>query len=253
MGGHRTSIISSVVIAFFLVALMVGCATVYNPVARREQITLIGERGEIQIGKATARGLERRYGLVEEATLNERVGTVGENLVRVSGRAHLPYQFKVLRMKDVNAFAIPGGFVYITEGLMNEIETDSQLAGVLGHEMAHISARHAIRRMEIQIGYSVLAGLLLGETPQDLQRLANITFHLVSLGYSREDEFEADEWGIKYAYKAGYDPYGLAEVLKILKASYERVPSRIETFFSTHPHVDDRIKRAEALANALTQ
>ena len=228
--------------------LLTGCATVYNPVTNREESTLIGEKEEIRIGREAAASLEKQYGLVKNVQLNTRLINIGKKVAQKSGRPHLPYTFKILKIKDVNALALPGGYIYVTEGLLKEVQKDAQLACVLGHEIGHVNARHGIKRVESQLGYSLIYSILLGKSDKDIKNLATLTFNLTSLGYSRQDEFQADELGIKYAYKAGYDPYGMAQFLKILKEQYKRTPSQIEVFFSTHPHVDDRIERAKETA-----
>jgi len=230
------------------VILLTGCATVYNPVTNKEETTLIGEKEEIQIGREAAVSLEKQYGLVKDTKLNAHLNSIGKKVAQKCGRPNLPYTFKILKTNDVNALTFPGGAIYVTEGLLKVCENDSQLANVLGHEIGHVCARHIIKKIEAQIGYSMLYALLLRSAKQDIKNLANISFNLLSLGYSRQDEFQADELGIKYAYKAGYDPYGMAQFLKILKEQYKRTPSQIEVFFSTHPHVDDRIERAEEIA-----
>ncbi|MCK4904661.1 M48 family metalloprotease [bacterium] len=234
---------------FLIISLfLTGCATVYNPVTNREENTLIGEKEEIRIGKKATVSLEKQHGLVKDAQLNAHLNNIGQKVARKSGRPHLPYTFKILKIKEVNALALPGGYIYVTEGLLKEAQNDAQIACVLGHEIGHVNARHAIKRVESQLGYSLIYTILLGKSEKDIQNLANLTFNLTSLGYSRSDEFQADELGIKYAYKAGYDPYGMVQFLKILKEQYKKTPSQIDVFFSTHPHVDDRIERAEKIA-----
>jgi len=248
MVDYRVSLIFPLIVVSLL---LTSCVTVYNPVTAREEPTLIGESREIQIGREAAESLEKKQGLVNSPEMNRRIKRIGEEIARVCGRSHLPYSFKILKSKDVNALALPGGFIYVTKGLMKVVETDSQLASILGHEVGHVCARHAIKKLEAQIGYSLLYTLIFRGEKEDIQKLANMTFNLVTLGYSRQDEFQADELGIKYAYKAGYNPHGMAEFLKVLKKNYKRTPSQIEVFFSTHPHIDDRIERAEELADEM--
>jgi predicted Zn-dependent protease len=228
--------------------LLAGCATVYNPVTNKEESTLIGEKEEIRIGQEAAASLEKEYGLVKDTKSGARLNSIGKKVAKKSGRPHLPYTFKILKTDDVNALTFPGGAIYVTEGLMKAYENDSQLANVLGHEMGHVCARHIIKKVEAQIGYSMLYTLLLRGAERDMQNLANLSFNLLSLGYSRQDEFQADELGIKYAYKAGYDPYGMADFLKVLKKNHKTNQTHIDVFFSTHPAVDDRIEKAEEIA-----
>ena len=236
---------------FFLLfpsLLLIGCATVYNPVTNKEETTLISEKDEIQIGREASVSLEKQYGLVKDTKLNTYLNGIGEKVAKSSGRPNLPYTFKILKTDDVNALALPGGSIYVTEGLLKESPTDSQLACVLGHEIGHVCARHSVKRLEAQVGYSVIASIILKGEKKDIQNLANMAFNLTTMGYSRQDEFQSDELGIKYAFKAGYDPYGMAEFLKLLKKNQKTNQSHIEVFFSTHPHVDDRIDRAEEIA-----
>ena len=236
------------VLLIVLPIFLAGCATVYNPVTNREESTIIGEKEEIRIGREAAASLEKQYGVVKDFQLNNRLTNIGSKVAKKSGRPNLPYTFKILKIKKVNALALPGGYIYVTEGLLRETKNDAQLACVLGHEIGHVNARHSIKRVEAQLGYSLIYSILLGKSDKDIKSLANLTFNLTSLGYSRQDEFQADELGIKYAYKAGYNPYGMAQFLKILKEQYKVTPLQIEVFFSTHPHVDDRIERAEEIA-----
>lgn len=234
---------------FFIMSLLLaGCATVYNPVTNKEESTLIGEQDEIQIGREAAASLEKQYSLVKDAEANAKLNNIGKKVVQKCGRSELPYTFKILKTDDVNALTFPGGAIYVTEGLMKVYENDSQLANVLGHEIGHVCARHIIKKIEAQIGYSLLYSILLSNSKKDIQNLANLSFNLLSLGYSRQDEFQADELGIKYAYKAGYDPNGMADFLKVLKKNQKTNRTHIDVFFSTHPAVDDRIERAEEIA-----
>lgn len=228
--------------------LLSGCATVYNPVTHRDEATLISEKDEIQIGQEASVSLEKQYGLVKDTKLNTYLNGIGEKVAQSSGRPKLPYTFKILKTDDVNALALPGGSIYVTEGLLKESPTDSQLACVLGHEIGHVCARHSVKRLEAQVGYSVLASIILKGKKEDIQNLANMAFNFTTLGYSRQDEFQSDELGIKYAFNAGYDPYGMAEFLKTLKKNQKTNQSHLEVFFSTHPNIDDRIDRAEEIA-----
>ena len=228
--------------------LITGCATVYNPVTHREEASLISQQSEVQIGREAATSLEKQYGLVKDTALNTRVNNIGSRVARGCGRKNITYTFKILKTDDVNALALPGGPVYVTYGLMKLQPTDSQLANVLGHEVGHICARHIIKKMEAQIGYSMLYSIILSDSKKDIQNLSNTAFNLLALGYSRQDEFQADELGIEYAFRAGYDPYGMAGFLKLLKRNQKTNQSHIDVFFSTHPHVDDRIERAEEIA-----
>ncbi|HEX68664.1 MAG TPA: hypothetical protein ENG13_06340 [bacterium] len=235
----------TLLISLLLLILTTGCVTYYNPVTQREEKTLISEEMEIRIGKNAASEVEREYRTYSSL----RLENIGERVARSSHRPNLPYHFRVMESKEINAFALPGGFIYVTSKLM-EIADDDELAGVVGHEIAHVCCRHGVKKLEAQLGYSLIASLILSKEKADLIRLANTTFKLISLGYSRKDEFQADELGTKYAFKAGFSADGLLRFLKKLKEIEKIGPQPLE-FLSTHPSVDKRIERLEGLVKEL--
>jgi predicted Zn-dependent protease len=154
----------------------------------------------------------------------------------------------------VNAFALPGGYIYITRGLLVLLDNEAELAAVLGHEIGHVNARHGARRMQTILGFNLLMEIVdqvaSGREGYQKQRglikaASSVAFATVSLGYSRKDEFQADELGTEYAYKSGRDPEGMVQLLEVLKGMHDHEPSAVEEFFSSHPKSSDRIKAVD--------
>lgn len=200
---------------------------------------LIGTKQEISIGKDVARDLEKKYGLVEDAALQDRINAIGQRIVGVCDRKDLPYTFKVLNTKDINALAVPGGFIYLYKGLVDYMPSDEELAGVISHEVGHIVKRHTVRQMEKSMWTSLLFNLAFKDRGVMLQNLA---FNILMADYSRDDERQADELGFAYSMRAGYNPYSMLLTLHKLK---EKEGHARFGLFSTHPDTGSRIGRVE--------
>ncbi len=196
---------------------------------------LISTKDEINIGRSVANDLEKKYGLVEDAELQDRVARIGASMVAVSDRKDLPYTFKVLKSKEVNALALPGGFIYVFQGLIDYMPSDDELAGVLGHELGHVVKRHTVRQMEKSMTMSILFGVIFGDRGVFLQNLA---YNALMAGYSREDEREADRLGFIHSNNAGYNPYSMLIAMQKL-ADMENKPSY--GLFSSHPEPETRV------------
>jgi beta-barrel assembly-enhancing protease len=194
---------------------------------------------EIDLGRSVARQVEKRYGLVTDAALQERVTRIGNNLAAVADRKGLPYTFKVLNCKDINAFALPGGFIYINKGLIDYLSTDDELAGVIGHELGHVVKRHIIKQMEKAEAYSIGLLVAFGDKGIALQSLA---LEVVMAGYSRGDESEADYLGFVHTQRAGYNPYSMLIGLQRLG---ELGDDANFDLFSDHPETSVRISKVE--------
>ncbi|MBE0478903.1 M48 family metalloprotease, partial [Candidatus Aerophobetes bacterium] len=154
---------------------------------------LIPTQLEVSIGAEVARQIESKYKLLNNPELTAYVNDVGQKLVKVCGRRDVEYHFKILDEEMVNAFACPGGFIYVTTGILKLMDNEAELAVVLGHEIGHIAARHGAKKLQAQIGYSLLLSFLFKD--QDVRNIANVAFNLIFLGYGRQDEFEADNLG----------------------------------------------------------
>lgn len=220
-------------IAGFLVSLTLLAAVAgWLPKA---EAAIISTKEEIEIGRSNAAKLEKQYGLVQDAELQERVARIGARIAAASDRKDITYTVKVLNNKEVNALALPGGFVYLFKGLTDYMQTDEELAGIIGHEVGHISKRHTVRQIEKALGMSVLFGVLFGGRGAILQDLA---MNAIMAGYSRSDEREADQLGYYHAVRAGYNPYSMLMGLQKL----EELPHKgTYGLFSTHPEPEARV------------
>jgi len=228
------------------VLLLIACATTG---INRFQPNLFTEEQEIELGKRFSREVQKQYPLYTDAQVTAYLSRIGQRIVRVSDWPDLPFSFYViLDTAQVNAFALPGGHVYVYTALIREAESEAELAGVLAHEIAHVTARHATERLTLMYGYEFALQLLLGENPSELSRLvANLFATGGLLAYSRKNELEADRLGVAYLMRAGYNPRGFLTFLQKLQRLAQRKPSRIEIWFSTHPDTEERIRRVQKI------
>lgn len=234
-------------IFFIFLSLIVfsGCVTIYNPATQRSELVFVTTPMEMALGQRVALQVAREFKISHEIKFNERVREIGQKVATHSDRKDIRYSFFVVEDSQVNAFSIPGGYVYVHTGLL-EKATDDELACVLGHEIGHVAARHIAKKLQAQLGYDILMNIALREANiQDFQKAIDITFNLVSLGYSREDEILADRLGVRYANKAGYDPWAMISFLKKLKEIEGEDPSLIFIFLRSHPAITQRIKILE--------
>ena len=185
--------------------------------------------------------------LVKDPAVVGYVDKLGRRLVQPTELAHLPWKFHVVEDPEINAFNIPGGHVYVNTGLIAAADNASELAGVMGHEVAHGVARHGTEQLTQAYGISILAGGLLGENPGAYQ---SILAQIVSTGtiasFSRSAEEEADALGVRFLYDAGYDPQGLPSLFEELLSRKRKSGGAVGQFFATHPQTEDRIRRTRA-------
>jgi predicted Zn-dependent protease len=216
----------------------------YNPATGREEYVFIGTEQEVSIGRNAAGQFERRYKLSRDSGIQERVKAIGDRIAVVSDRREVPYYFRVIVDKEVNAVSLPGGYVYVNDGLIRKVGSDAELAGVLAHEVGHIAARHAVKALEANMTYSLISVLIFTQTrvSADMQRAANTVFNLVALGYGRDDELLADRLAVRYMHKAGYDPRALLTFMERLRKIQGSDPMSVSVIFRSHPYVSDRIR-----------
>ena len=210
---------------------------------KSKDIILISKELEVSIGRGVAREVESKFKVLHDPELAAYVDKVGQRIARVGERPNLEYHFKILDDPMINAFACPGGFIYVTTGTLRTIESEAELAGILGHETGHVTARHAVKKIQGMLAYTILVSLLLKD--KDARQIIDAVFSLILLGYSREDEFQSDWLGTRYAYEADYDPRGLRDFLAKLKKLEKRKPLAIETLISSHPSTSQRIKKID--------
>ena len=202
---------------------------------------------EIALGKQLAQEVERQAKIIDDPVIAEYVNRVGQNLVRNSD-AKVPFTIKVLDSEEVNAFALPGGFFFVNSGLILKADNESELAGVMAHEIAHVAARHGTRqatRGTIINHASIPLIFMGGWTGYAIRQGAGLAIPLGFLTFSRGFEAEADMLGLEYMYKAGYDPTSFVDFFEKIETLEKRKPGTMAKVFSTHPMTDDRIKAAQ--------
>ncbi|MGQ0658555.1 MAG: M48 family metalloprotease [Chromatiales bacterium] len=240
-----------------------GCAT--NPVSHRPEFVLMSENQELAIGRKMHAQVLKEYGQYPDPELQTYVQQVGEELASASDRPQLIYRFTVLDSAEVNAFALPGGYIYITRGILAYMNSEAELASVLGHEIGHVTARHAVRQytaaQAASIGASIGSIFLPELRTFGGGQLVNLLGTAFLRGYGREHELEADGLGARYMARNGYDATAMLDVLGTLKnqevfesvlAKQEgREPRVYHGIFSTHPDSDARLKEVVGAARAL--
>jgi predicted Zn-dependent protease len=204
---------------------------------------------EIALGKQLAQAVERQAKIVDDPIIAEYINRIGQNLVRNSD-AKVPFTIKVLDTEEVNAFALPGGFFFVNSGLILKADTEAELAGVMGHEIAHVAARHGTRNATkgqlAQIGM-IAASIAIpyGWTGYAIRQGMGLAIPMGFLTFSRANEREADHLGLQYMYKAGYDPVAFVDFFEKIETLEKKKPGSIAKVFATHPMMDDRIKAAQ--------
>jgi len=233
-------------LAAFLAIAISGCAT--NPATGKRQISLMSEDKEIQIGRQMDAEVRREMGVYRDDKLQNYVEEIGLKLAHDSPRPNLPWHFTIVDSPAINAFALPGGYIYITRGILPFLDNEAQLAGVLGHEIGHVTARHSAQQYTRATGASI--GVLLGSifVPQVGQfgQLAETGLGMMFLKYSRENELEADALGTQYAAAGGWDPDQVPALLTTL-ARIEAVSDRSGTpnWLQTHPQPENRVAKVQ--------
>ena len=268
-------------LALFALLLAAGCAQ--NPVTGKADFVIVSEEQELRMGRAydqqvkkenpiydhrnraatgPAGGREAGPALAPDTGLAAYVEALGQKLAKQSHRAGLEYRFTVLDTPDVNAFALPGGFIYITRGILAYLNSEAELAAVLGHEIGHVTARHSVRQMSAEqganIGLTIASIFLPGLRNQAAGNLSNLAAGALLSGYGREHELEADRLGAEYLARSGYPAQAMMSVIGVLKnqevfdaelaREENRPPRAYHRLFATHPENDTRLKEVVAEA-----
>ncbi len=226
--------------------ILTGCSTT-GP-GGKKSVILIGESEERDIGSKMAVQVRAEKRFLSDPAVNDYVNRIGQHIARLSDRPNLPYQFSIVEDKSLNAFALPGGYVYVHTGLLRELDNQAQLAGVLGHEISHIVARHSVKLLQEGLGLQILSALVFGGSSSATQTAVNVGLALVMQGYSRGAEAEADEYGTLYMARAGFNPEGMAQVMDKLARLSGGGDAFWENLASDHPPA---AKRAAAVRSEI--
>lgn len=226
--------------ALAALSLVVACAV--NPATGQRELSLIGQGREIEMGREADADVTSSLGLVDDPDLQAYVAELGGKLAAVSERPELPWSFKVVDDPVVNAFALPGGFIYVTRGILANFESEAELVAVLGHEIGHVTARHSVSQMSRQqlqqIGLGV--GMIFSENVRKFGDVAAAGLGLLNLSYSRGDETQSDELGVRYMTRAGYDAHSMVGVFQMLASVSGGEGGRVPQWQLTHPYPENR-------------
>lgn len=216
--------------------------TMYNPATQRQETYFIGEQSEISLGNRISSTIIKENKMIENTELNLLVENIGKKIVAVSDRKNLKYHFYVVDDSSLNAFAVPGGHIFVNKGLIENTNKD-ELSFVIAHEIGHIAARHSIKKMQAAMGVNILLSIALKDVSSGLVNSAvDIVYNVVSSGFSRSDEFLADSLAVKYTKKAGVNPYAGVSLMEKMKKQATGHPF---VYLSSHPDADQRIKNIE--------
>jgi predicted Zn-dependent protease len=239
--------------AAFGLLILAACFAIYgcyvNPATGKEQFSLYSESQEISMGKEANDQVIASIGLYPDSSWQNYIQTLGMSLASKTTRPDLPWSFHIVDDPTVNAFALPGGFIYVTRGILAYINNEAELASVVGHEIGHVTARHSVTQMTkqqiVQIG--VAAGTIMEPKLEKYGQLINTGLGLMFLKFSRDDEKQADDLGLRYMYNDGYDPNQMVHVFEVLdRISGGSGSGRIPEWLSTHPDPGNRAQRIRA-------
>jgi len=244
-----------------VIVLSAGCSI--NPATGERDFVLMSEHEELALGRQHSQQVMKEYRLYDDQELQQYVQSVGDRVARVSHRQNLIYRFTLLDSTQVNAFALPGGYIYITRGLLVYLNSEAELAAVLGHELGHVTARHSVRQHSLSTTTNVIGSLIAAASGvQGVGQLTNMLGTGIVRGYGREHELEADGLGVEYLVKAGYRASAMRKVITTLKnqelfdkklaVEQGREPRAYHGVFSTHPDNDTRLQQVLGEAGSLS-
>ncbi|MFN2433348.1 MAG: M48 family metallopeptidase [Gemmatimonadota bacterium] len=226
-------------------AALTACASA-GP--NKGQFNLVSLQEEWQLGDQLHRDVARQMDLVNDPVANDYINLLGQRLAAQTYYRQLPWRFHIVNDPAINAFAVPGGHLYVHTGLIKATDNVAELASVMAHELAHGVARHGTENLTKQYGFGAIASLVLGNNPAIYQQLlAQVVGGGLFAKYSRDAEREADRLGLDYMYAAGYDPTGMVTMFQELLAQRRNSPGGLEKFFSSHPLTEERISNTRAL------
>ncbi len=209
---------------------------------------MYGDDKEKSIGASVALQVEKSMPINTEVDINERVEKILAKIVAVADRQDVVYSIRVVDEDEMNAFSLPGGYIYINKGLIDRVGNDDQLAAVVAHELAHVVAKHSMKRLQGAYGATLLTGAAILSGNGALAAGVNLTSSSLLFQNSRDDEFEADRLGVKYMRQAGYDPSQMKVMLSKLAEYQDKQSLRPLSYWRTHPYLPQRMARADTEA-----
>jgi predicted Zn-dependent protease len=217
---------------------------------------LVSVNDEIRLGRQAQQQVRQQVPALRDGEVNRYIDTLGARIARRADGPRYPYSFDVANRRDINAFALPGGPIWVHRGLIDAAQNEAQLAGVIAHEIAHVSNRHAAEQITkgtfANVGLGLLGAFLGdGRGAQIAQLGAGLAANATMMKFSRDHEREADLKALRYMKNAGYDPRGMVEFLQVLRTRQGRDPGSVQTFFSSHPAPAERIRRLQQEASRL--
>jgi predicted Zn-dependent protease len=249
MNGYSLACGRAALIAAAAALVSAGCATTG---INKGQFNIISSDEEVQMGQQFTAEVEKEYTVYENPAVTAYVQGVGNKITAVCDRSDIQYRFAVIEKDEMNAFALPGGYIYVYTGLMKHVDDEAELAAVLAHEVGHVAARHSAERLSQMYGYQFIASLVLGENPNVYAELfSNIFSSTGFLYFGRQNEYEADRLGAKYLNAAGYDVGGMVDLMGKLKDLEGREPSKFEEWLSTHPPTSERLAQVQTYVTTL--
>ncbi len=233
-----------------LLLVAAGCAT-YNSATGRNEVIFISTSQEVSAGHQIHGELSKKHKILKGTDEAARLERIGQKVARVSDRQDIEYQFNLIESDEINAFTVPGGHIYFYTGLFRQLNTDDQIAAVLGHEIGHSAAKHVVKKFQAALGYNVARNVVVNLLALKAPGLGNVAgmgadglMTLASSSYGRQDEYEADRLGIKYLHLSGYDVNGMIQILTLLQAQDKGGKGGL-VFLRTHPFAKDRVVAAQ--------
>ena len=237
--------------SFFLILFLLIVMCAVNPVTGKREFMLYTEQDEIALGQDTDKQIIEQYGLYEDKELEAYINQLGTKMAPNCHRPDLPFHFRVLDTEVINAFAVPGGYIYFTRGILAYLNNEAELAGVMGHELGHVTARHTMKQMSsatvLQLGLGI--GAALSENFRQYANLAGFGVQMLFLKFSRDNEYQADALGVEYSTKTGYDSHQMAHFFQTLDRMHPSEDGTLPNWFSTHPNPENRVEKVLALSN----
>lgn len=228
---------------------LLGCVrSNFNLATQREEYTIVSTDKEVAMGRSLAKRVRRELTLTADEPMQQRVQRIGERITEVCDRRELVYTFAIVDDKDVNAFSLPGGYVFVNTGLVDKTASDDELAAVMAHEIAHITARHAVKRYEGALGAQLAQLATLATRQGAAIRGVGVATQSAQLAYARQEELEADRIGVRYLKAAGFDPKAMLALLeKVHELDQENthyLPTGVVRphYAMTHPYVAERLR-----------